>query len=203
MSDREFIFDENVKCELCNATGAFDIYGDLLCGACLNRATCKCGHDKTVEFHNGFWRNCGWPTDDNYQRGSGAASDFVIGLGCTSFAECSEANKCLNDCRAQQPHVTPTSIPVGASQDEIINASTPVSFTFINETESLRAERYFERIGKENWRIRAEAAELRAADLRKAANLLIDYCEAHGWGLIPEPYDSINPLLKLIGRKQL
>jgi hypothetical protein len=37
-------------------------------------------------------------------------------------------------------------------------------------------------------------------EMREAANRLIDYIEAHGWGSIPEPYDSINPLLKLLGR---
>jgi hypothetical protein len=36
--------------------------------------------------------------------------------------------------------------------------------------------------------------------MREATNKLIDYIEAHGWGTIPEPYDSINPLLKLLGR---
>lgn len=37
-------------------------------------------------------------------------------------------------------------------------------------------------------------------DLRREANVLIDYCEAHDWGMMPEPFDSINPLLKLLGR---
>lgn len=36
---------------------------------------------------------------------------------------------------------------------------------------------------------------------KAAANLLVDYCEAHEWGLMPEPFDSINPLLKLLGRE--
>jgi hypothetical protein len=37
-------------------------------------------------------------------------------------------------------------------------------------------------------------------EFKRAANVLIDYCEAHDWGLMPEPFDSINPLLKLLGR---
>ena len=37
-------------------------------------------------------------------------------------------------------------------------------------------------------------------EFKKAANLLIDYCEAHNWGTMPEPFASINPLLKLLGR---
>lgn len=37
-------------------------------------------------------------------------------------------------------------------------------------------------------------------ELKAAANKLIDYCIAHDWGMMPEPYDSINPLLKLLGR---
>lgn len=45
-------------------------------------------------------------------------------------------------------------------------------------------------------------AEHRDKELRDAANTLIDYIEAHGWGSIPEPYDSINPLLKLLGRNE-
>ena len=40
-------------------------------------------------------------------------------------------------------------------------------------------------------------------ELREAANKLVDYCEAHEWGLMPEPFDSINPLLKLLDRKLL
>lgn len=46
-----------------------------------------------------------------------------------------------------------------------------------------------------------ERLKARAEQLQKAANLLLDYIDAHGWGSIPEPYDSINPLLKLLGRE--
>jgi hypothetical protein len=35
---------------------------------------------------------------------------------------------------------------------------------------------------------------------KAAANALIYYCEEHGWGNMPEPHDSINPLLELLGR---
>lgn len=50
------------------------------------------------------------------------------------------------------------------------------------------------------WRKRATEAEARITSLEIAANVLIDYCEAHGWGIMPEPFDSINPLLELLGR---
>jgi hypothetical protein len=46
-------------------------------------------------------------------------------------------------------------------------------------------------------RLRAEGD---TRELKAAANTLIDYCIAHDWGMMPEPYDSINPLLKLLGR---
>lgn len=53
--------------------------------------------------------------------------------------------------------------------------------------------------------LRYVESELAARDkeierLKEAAYKLIDYCEDHNWGTMPEPFDSINPLLKLLGR---
>lgn len=42
----------------------------------------------------------------------------------------------------------------------------------------------------------------RTRALEEAANVLIDYCEDHNWGTMPEPFASINPLLKLLGRTE-
>jgi hypothetical protein len=48
--------------------------------------------------------------------------------------------------------------------------------------------------------VRELTAQLEA--FKAAATLLIDYCEAHDWGTMPEPFASINPLLKLLGREE-
>jgi hypothetical protein len=60
---------------------------------------------------------------------------------------------------------------------------------------------------REAWRAARQAADARVQKLeadieefKRAANLLIDYCEDHDWGTMPEPFASINPLLKLLGR---
>ena len=37
MGDREFPFDAEAICEECGARGAFDIYGDIVCGKCLEK----------------------------------------------------------------------------------------------------------------------------------------------------------------------
>lgn len=45
----------------------------------------------------------------------------------------------------------------------------------------------------------AEKAEgARDEQWKSAVNKLLDYIEAHGWGTIPEPWDSITPLYDLM-----
>jgi hypothetical protein len=56
-----------------------------------------------------------------------------------------------------------------------------------------------EAISQEVWAY-LSTLELEIEEFKKAANLLIDYCIDHEWGMMPEPYDSINPLLKLLRR---
>lgn len=36
--------------------------------------------------------------------------------------------------------------------------------------------------------------------LKAAVNKLLDYIEAHGWGTIPEPHDSIRELCSILDR---
>lgn len=37
--------------------------------------------------------------------------------------------------------------------------------------------------------------------LKVATNKFLDYCEAHDWGFMPEPHDSVRDLLALLDRK--
>ena len=62
----------------------------------------------------------------------------------------------------------------------------------VNVTYREQLEAYADRLKEEFDKVDA---------LKAAANTLIDYCEAHDWGMTPEPFDSINPLLKLLGRE--
>ena len=53
----------------------------------------------------------------------------------------------------------------------------------------------------EEARKEARMWEERAKELESAANVLVAYCEDHNWGTMPEPFASINPLLKLLRRE--
>lgn len=51
------------------------------------------------------------------------------------------------------------------------------------------------------WEMWREAGQGERREWYDAAKLLIDYCEDHNWGTMPEPFDSIKPLLKLLERE--
>jgi hypothetical protein len=42
MGSREFPYEENSRCETCNRLGAYDIYGDMVCGPCLDGSCSRC-----------------------------------------------------------------------------------------------------------------------------------------------------------------
>ena len=50
------------------------------------------------------------------------------------------------------------------------------------------------------WQAAASETERLRTEWIAAADKLLTYIEDHNWGTIPEPWDSINPLLKLMGR---
>lgn len=60
-----------------------------------------------------------------------------------------------------------------------------------------RLEKIANRCESEDYEISGEAAQA-ILELSDGAKILIDYFTDHDWGLIPEPYDSINPLLEAL-----
>lgn len=88
-------------------------------------------------------------------------------------------------CKRILPNVDGSGCESGDALDVTISEITQCFAHFQNERDSLRSERG----GQDDDRDKKWFA---------AADKLLTYIEDHGWGIIPEPWDSITPLYDLM-----